>query len=420
MSENIPVHFGKTNNRRWIAIIAMVFIAIIVINIGLRIASMIATKKETLREAIPVVMTMIVQKGTGHEQIILPGNVQAWHEATIYARTDGYIKKWYVDIGAKVKKGELLAEIEAPELDAQLRQATANLNTAIVNNQLAQSTAKRWANLLKTDSVSKQEADEKMSTAAALKAEVIAAQANLDRLKELVGFERVVAPFDGTIISRTTDTGALINAGSSSNGVALFKIAQTDTLRVYVNVPQNYSSQIKPDMTVKLRFAEHPGEEFVATLVETAKAIDPATRTMLTQFKVNNDDNRLFAGSYAEVIFSFPVPSQTIRLPVNALLFQAAGLEVATVNQEQRVVLKPITINRDFGSEVEIASGLAFGERVILNPSDSIVDGEKVEIFIPKNKNPSTKGSNPTSDLKLKSTLPHLTLNHENTAMVRE
>lgn len=345
-----------------------------------RIYDAVVLRKQTLINALPVVTTLTVKKGSGVDEIVLPGNVLAWHEATIYARTNGYIKKWYVDIGSHVKKGELLAEIETPELDAQLRQAEADLNTAIANNQLAQSTAKRWINLLKSDSVSKQETDEKISSAAALNAVVIASRANLERLKQLVSFERVIAPFDGTITSRTTDIGSLINAGSSTDGVALFKIAQTDLLRVYVKIPQNYSTRITRDMTVNLRFTEHPGKLFPATLVETAQAIDPLTRTLLAQFKVNNKDNQLLAGSYAEVLFSFPVSPLTVRLPVNTLLFRSEGLQVATVDSNQCVVLKPITVTRDFGTEVEVRSGINPGDQVIVNPSDSILNGEKVRI----------------------------------------
>lgn len=357
-------------------VIALILLVVICI----RIYAAITLKKETLSQAIPVVNVIAAQKGGGTEPIILPGNVQAWHEATIYARTSGYIKKWYVDIGSHVKGGQLLAEIETPELDAQLRQAEADLNTAIANNNLAQSTALRWANLLKSHSVSKQEADEKTSSASALKAIVIASQANVDRLKQLVSFERIVAPFDGVITSRTTDIGSLINAGSSTTGVALFQIVQSNPLRIYVRVPQTYSSRITPNMVVSLSFAEHPGQKFSAKLLETSQALDPVTRTLLAQFVVENKEGTLLAGGYTEVTFTLPVPATEIRLPVNTLLFRAEGLSIAVVDKNNKVVLKPVKISRDFGSEVEVQSGIQPGEKIIINPPDSLVSGQSVRI----------------------------------------
>lgn len=370
---------NEKQKKRLIIVLSTLCLFVLIV-ISLRIYASIVLRKETNANLLPTVTVIAAPQVTGSEHIILPGNVEAWHEATIYARTNGYIKKWYVDIGSHVKKGDLLAIIETPELDAQYRQAQAELNTAIANNNLAQSTAKRWLHLLKTDSVSKQEADEKVSSAAALKAVVISAQANVDRLKELVGFERVMAPFDGVITSRTTDIGSLINAGSSSTSVALFKLSQTNPLRVYVKIPQNYTSRIKAKMTVNLSFAEHPGQVFPAKLVETAQAIDPDTLTLLAQFSAENKEGLLLPGGYTEVAFNLPVLPQTIRLPVNTLLFRAEGLQVATLDKDNRVVLKSITISRDFGSEVEVQSGIKPGERIIINPPDSIVNGEQVQV----------------------------------------
>ncbi|EHL29446.1 hypothetical protein LDG_8407 [Legionella drancourtii LLAP12] len=285
-----------------------------------------------------------------------------------------------MDIGSHVKAGDLLAEIETPELNAQKRQAAADLNTAIANNKLAQSTAKRWINLLKTDSVSKQETDEKVSAAQALQAAMSSAKANLDRLTELVGFERVIAPFDGIITARATDIGALINSGSSTTAKPLFRIAQTNPLRIYVKVPQNYSARITSNLVVSLHFAEHPGQEFPAKLLDTAKAIDPTTRTLLAQFTAENKDEVLLPGGYTEVWFSLSLPPHTVRIPVNTLLFRAQGLQVATVDKDQKIVLKSVTINRDFGAEVEIATGVTPGERIVINPPDSITDGEVVRV----------------------------------------
>lgn len=335
---------------------------------------------ETKTRAVPIVATIIVKPGPATEEIILPGNVQAWHEATIYARTSGYIKKWFVDIGSKVKAGDLLALIESPEIDAQLQQAEADLKTAIANEGLAQSTAKRWVNLLKTDSVSKQETDEKVSTAKAMVATVNAAKANRDRLQQLVSFEKVIAPFDGIISSRTTDIGALINAGSGTAAAPLFHLVQSDPIRIYVQIPQTYASQIKPNMTVSLHFSEHPGKSFPAKLYQTANAIDPNTRTLLAQFTAPNPNGLLLSGGYTEVHFKMPMPVHLVRIPVNALLFRAEGLQVGLIGPDNKVKLQKVTISRDFGSEVEVNTGLKPGDRIILNPSDSLSNGQKVRL----------------------------------------
>lgn len=369
----------KSSNHHITIVIALISLFVLIV-VCFRIYAAIVLRNQTQFNAVPVVATISPKQVTGTEKIILPGNVQAWHEATIYARTNGYVKKWYVDIGSHVKKGDLLAVIETPELDAQYAQAKADLNTAIANRNLAQSTAKRWLNLLKTDSVSKQETDEKVSSSIALQAVVASAQANVERLKELVGFEQVIAPFDGVITSRTTDIGALINAGGSLTGVALFKLSQTDPLRIYVDIPQNYSSRITPNMAVSLTFAEHPGQVFPAKLIETAQAIDPASFTLLAQFCAENKKGILLPGGYTEVTFNFPVLATTVRLPVNALLFRAEGLQVAIVDKNNKVVLKSIKISRDFGSEVEIESGINPKDKIIINPPDSILAGEQVRV----------------------------------------
>jgi RND family efflux transporter MFP subunit len=335
---------------------------------------------ETNTQAIPIVASYIVKPGPATEEIILPGNVQAWHEATIYARTNGYIKKWYVDIGSKVKAGDLLAVIESPEVDAQLQQAEADLRTAIANEGLAQSTAKRWVSLLKTDSVSKQETDEKVSTAQAMVATVNAAKANRDRLLQLVGFEKVIAPFNGIISSRTTDIGSLINAGSGTTAVPLFHLVQSDPIRIYVQIPQTYASQVTSNMIVSLHFSEHPGKSFPAKLFQTANAIDPNTRTLLAQFTAPNPNDLLLPGGYTEVHFKMPMSVHLVRIPVNTLLFRAEGLQVGVIDSNNKVSLRKVTISRDFGNEVEISTGLQSGDRIILNPSDSLYNGQVVRL----------------------------------------
>lgn len=379
MTNRMHAPTNKSSNHHVTILVALISLFVLIV-IGCRIYAAIVLRNETQFNAVPVVATISPKQVTGTEKIILPGNVHAWHEATIYARTNGYVKKWYVDIGSHVKKGDLLAVIETPELDAQYAQAKADLKTAKANRDLAQSTAKRWLNLLKTDSVSKQETDEKVSSSIALQAIVASAQANVDRLKELVSFEQVIAPFDGVITSRTTDIGALINAGSSLNGIALFKLSQTDPLRIYVDIPQNYSSRITANMTVSLAFAEHPGQVFPAKLVETAQAINPTSFTLLAQFCAENKKGILLPGGYTEVTFQFPVLATTVRLPVNTLLFRAEGLQVAIVDKDNKVLLKSIKISRDFGSEVEIESGITPQDKIIINPPDSILAGEQVRV----------------------------------------
>ena len=305
--------------------------------------------------------------------------MRAWHEANVYARTNGYVKSWMVDIGGRVKTNDLLALIESPEVDAQLRQAYADVRNAKANYLLAAVTAKRWVKLLKTDSVSKQETDEKVSAEKATYAILASARANLQRLSDLVGFERVNAPFDGIITSRTTDIGALINSGSTPN-VPLFHIVQADPLRIYVRVPQNYASRITRDMIVTLHFSQNPDKVYSAKLVETAKAINLNTRTLLTQFETDNKDYKILPGGYTEVRFAMPVPDQIVQLPVNTLLFRAQGMQVATIDGDNKVKLIKINISRDFGTYVEVNSGVTAGESIILNPSDSIFDGQQVRI----------------------------------------
>lgn len=380
MLKKIQLQLTDKRHRRYV-ITSSIFLLIVLVLIILRVQAALALRQRTQAAAVTVVGTLIAKQERGTDKFILPGNVWAWHEAPIFARTDGYVKQWYVDIGSHVKAGDLLAEIETPELNAQKRQAAADLNTAIANNKLAQSTAKRWVNLLKTDSVSKQETDEKVSAAQALQAAMSSAKANLDRLTELVGFERVIAPFEGVITARATDIGALINSGSSTTAKPLFRIAQTNPLRIYVKVPQNYSARITPNLVVSLHFSEHPGQAFPAKLLDTAKAIDPTTRTLLAQFTAENKDEVLLPGGYTEVWFSLPLPPHTVRIPVNTLLFRAQGLQVATVDKDHKIALKSVTINRDFGAEVEIATGVIMpGERIVINPPDSITNGEVVRV----------------------------------------
>jgi RND family efflux transporter MFP subunit len=346
-----------------------------------RVWASITLHRSTDNNAVQFVNTFHAKKIPMDEHLILPGSLAAWHESPIYARTSGYIKQWTVDIGYKVSKGALLAVIETPELDAQLRQAEADLNATIAQNELAQLTAVRWVNLLKSDSVSKQETADKVHAAKALSAKVTAQRAERDRLRELVGFEQVTAPFSGIISARGIDIGDLINAGNNASAKPLFKVVQTDKLRLYVKIPELYSSRITSKMTVNLTFEEHPGHVFKAQLLKTAGAIDPKTRTLLAEFIVHNHDGDLLPGSFTEVTFSISSPPHGVLLPVNALLFRKEGLQIAVVDKNNKVVLKNIRIYRDLGSEVEIASHINAGEPIIINPPDSIYHGETVRVI---------------------------------------
>ena len=328
---------------------------------------------------MPTVVTVTAQRSTLGEDLVLPGAVQAYIEAPIYARTSGYLRSWNTDIGTPVIKGQSLAEIDTPEVDQQLAQAQADLATARANEALSNTTNVRWQGLLATESVSKQDADEKSGDAAAKKAAADSATANLARLHDLESFKRVTAPFTGVITARNTDIGALINAGQSA-GSELFRIADTRKLRIYVRVPEAYASVTKPGLEAELRFAEHPNRGFSARTVRTSNALDPTLRTLQVELELDNAKGEVFPGAYAEVHFKLATRADTLRLPANTVLFRAAGLQVATVDDQQRVRLKSIVQGRDFGNIIEVLSGLEPNERVVLNPPDSISDGVQVRI----------------------------------------
>jgi RND family efflux transporter MFP subunit len=378
-------HQGKPARRWWIAVLAFVIVvAIVVSGILPRIHARAALDKETAEMAIPTVSVVRPKRGAPVQEVVLPANVQAYIDAPIYARTNGYLKRWYADIGAHVKAGQLLADIETPEVDQQLRQARADLATAQANLNLSQITANRYEDLLKTDSVSKQETDNAAGDFAAKQATVQSAQANVRRLEELQAFEKIYAPFDGVITARNTDIGALIDSGSSGGSrTELFHIAQPDKLRVYVNVPEAYSQAAKPGLTANLVLSEFPGRLFQGTLVRTAEAIDQSTRTLLVEIRVNNPTNTLLSGAYAEVHLKLPTATSALILPVNTLLFRSEGLRVAAITDGKHAELKPITLGHDFGSEVEVVAGLAGDESIVVNPPDSIVSAEEVRIAQP-------------------------------------
>ena len=353
------------------------------LGIGLRAIQYFALRQATNAQAALTVATIKATKSSKTVELVLPGNVIAWHETTIYARTNGYVVRWLVDFGSHVKKGDLLAEITTPEVNAELRQAVAEVKTAEANYNLAQISANRWRNLWKTDSVSKQEMEEKVSNEQTTAATLMSARANRDRLRELVGFERVVAPFDGVIMSRTTDIGRLINAGSSGP-VPLFRMVQANPLRVYIKIPEYFSGHITSRISAVLSFHQLPGKTFAATLLNTAEAIDPATRTLLVQLKVNNPHYELLAGSFAEVHLKLPTINAVI-LPVNTLIFREHGMQVATIDADNKAVIKSITIGKDFGDAVEVVSGILPNEPIILNPPDSLLNNQKVRVIAVNN-----------------------------------
>jgi RND family efflux transporter MFP subunit len=319
----------------------------------------------------------------------LPAEVQPFTQASIHARASGYLKNWFVDIGQSVTNGQLLAEIDTPELDSQLAQAQAELDQANANLALAKTTADRWTELLKTASVSEQETVEKTADYTLKQADVEAARANVQRLEDLKNFDRVTAPFDGTVTLRNTDIGALISADS---GPELFRVAQTDPLRVYVRVPQQFIHAIVPGQKAELTFQESPGRVFPATVTRTAGAVDTSSRTLQVELQVANPHNEIFAGSYAQVRFDeIPTAANVLVLSDNALIFRAQGMQVAVLDKDNKVQLRSVKLGRDFGNTVEVLAGLNADDRVIVNPPDSIADGMEVQVEPPAETNSAAK-----------------------------
>jgi len=370
------------SKKQWVvAVVAFLIVAAVVISgIVPRVRARATLRNETNQLAVPTVIVAKPKGSAPGQEVILPANVQAFRDAPIYARTNGYLKRWYADIGTHVKAGQLLAEIETPEVDQQLHQARADVSTAEANTHLSEITSSRYEGLLKSDSVSQQDVDNAKGDYAAKRAILQSSQANLKRLEELQSFEKIMAPFDGVITARNTDIGQLINSGSSTGPKSeLFHIAAPGVLRVYVNVPEVYSRSTKPGLKADLILAEYPGRRFEGTLVRTADAIDQSTRTLLVEIQVNNPTGELLTGSYTEVHLKLPGDISTFTIPVNTLLFRSEGLRVAVV-KDGKANLVPVTLGRDFGSEVEVLTGLNGDEQLIVNPPDSIVSGQQVRI----------------------------------------
>jgi RND family efflux transporter MFP subunit len=334
-------------------------------------------RSEARADSAPSVSIVHPKLGAPTSELILPGSVEAFIETPVYARTNGYLKRWYFDIGARVAAGQLLAEIETPEVDQQLSQARAELNTARANFELARSTADRWQFLQKTDSVSRQETDEKLGDLRAKQATLDAVAANVKRLEETQSFQKVFAPFAGVITARNTDTGALINAGSSGAGKELFHLAAIARLRVFVAVPQVNSATAVPGALADVTLAERPGRTYRGRLARTANSIEPASRTLRVEVDVENPDGSLLPGSYVQVHLKLPGLAHAVTVPVSATLFRSEGLNVAAV-RDGHVVLVPISVGRDYGNELEVTSGLKPGEALIINPPDALVNGQAV------------------------------------------
>ena len=382
---NVEVRERSPKNsspKHWLSLAIAVIVVAALLGSGIwsRVKARNTLNAQTDQAALTAVSVVSPKLTAPADELILPGNVQPFITSPIYSRTNGYLKKWYFDIGAHVKAGQLLAVIETPEVDQQLQQARSNLLTAQANLELASITKTRYQGLLKSNAVAQQDVDNAVGTFNANKAIVEADKAAVEQYSALVSFEKVYAPFDGVITARNTDIGDLITSGSSG-GVKtdLFHIAQPGMLRVYVNVPEEYSQGIKTGMTADLVLAEFPGRKFKGKLVRTAEAINMTTRTLLIEVDVANPAGTLLTGSYAEVHLAVPTQASTFLLPVNILLFRSEGLRVGVV-KDGKVVLTPLTPGHDFGNEIEIVSGLKANDQVIINPPDSIVSGQAVQI----------------------------------------
>lgn len=339
-----------------------------------------ALAEETEASAVPTVAVIHPTSEAGEEDLVLPGTMQAYVESPIYARTNGYLQKWYHDIGTRVPKGELLADIDTPEVDQQLSQARADLNTAQANANLSKITMARYQDLIKTDGVSKQEVDNAVGDYEAKAATVKSAEANVRRLEELESFKHVYAPFAGVITKRNIDIGTLINAGNGGAQQELFTLAQTDPIRVYLNVPEQNAPSVRAGLGAFLDLTQYPGQTFRGKVVRTAEAIDLNSRTLLTEVDVPNKNGQLFPGGYAQVHLEVKVAAARVQVPVNALLFRAEGLRAVVVDSSHKVRLRPLVIGRDFGTSLEVLQGVAADDWIVVNPADSLDEGESVRV----------------------------------------
>ena len=378
-----------------IVVVLLVVVAVLVITgIVPRLRASRALAAETNELAAPTVLVVQPKQGAPSQEIVLPGNIEAFVDSPIFARTNGYLKRWYFDIGSHVKQGQLLADIESPEIDHELSQAQADLGTALANQHLSEITANRFSDLLKQDAVSQQDTDNAVNDLVARKTAVKSAQANVDRLGQLVAFEKVYAPFDGVVTARNTDIGQLIDSGAAGGQArSLFQMAALNRLRVFINVPQIYSQAATPGLTADLMFAEFPGRRFQGKLVRTSRAIDPTSRTLNVEVDVDNAKGELFPGAYAEVHLKLKDGMRpTLIVPVSALIFRREGLQIAVAKSDNTAELVSITLGRDFGDVAEVTTGLTGQERVITNPPDSIIDGERLNVQVETRRATSAAG----------------------------
>jgi len=371
---------GARRSLRWIgALLLLAAIAVVVTGLVTRRAQSTVLHERAEALAVPTVIARPPAAAGKASVLELPARLEAWSRAPIYARVSGYLKRWDVDIGTVVQADQVLAEIETPELDQQLLQAQAELNTARTNAAVAATTAARWRGLLPSDSVSRQEVEEKNGDLAAKQSQVRALQANLERVQALKRFNRITAPFGGVITARNTDVGALISVGGAA-GSELFVVSDTSRLRVYVNVPQTYAALLRTGNTANLTVPEHRGVTYAATLLSSAQAINAGSGSMLVQLAVDNAAGELLAGGFATVAFDLPRDDKAFSIPPGALIFNKAGLRVATVGDDDRVVMKPVTVARDLGASIEIATGLLPTDRVIESPPDGLEEGDLVRV----------------------------------------
>jgi len=375
-------HSRKKGSRLFMILFlaVLVLVALGALTLFQRRAQYQALAKETEVLAIPTVAVMHPAIESAEEDLVLPGTMQPYVESPIYARTSGYLKKWYRDIGSRVRQGELLTDIDTPEVDQQLMQARADLNTAKANARLSEITAARYGELIKTDGVSKQEVDNAAGDFEAKRAIVQSSEANVRRLEELESFKHIYAPFSGVITRRNVDTGTLVNAGNGGASQQLFFLAQTDPLRVYVNVPETYAPSIHAGLSAFLELTQYPGQKFQGKVVRTAEAIDPGTRTLLTEIDVPNHEGALLPGGYAQTHLQIKVTGSRLVVPVNALLFRSEGLRAVAVDANHRTHLKQLTIGRDYGTTLEVLQGLEPNDWIVLNPADSLEEGQEVRV----------------------------------------
>ena len=368
---------GKAGRIAGVALMLLLVTAA-AIGFAIRLGERRALGKETESLAVPNVIVIQPKAAPPQEEIVLPSSLEAFTESPIYARTNGYLAHWYKDIGSKVQKGTLLADIETPEIDQELMQARAARDQAEAQLRLAKTSADRWETLRKMDAVAQQETDERSSGYTQGQAALASATANVRRLEQLESFKHVYAPFAGTITKRNTDIGALINAGNSGMNQELFVVALVNPIRVYVDVPEIYAPSVRRGVNASIELPSLPGQRFTGSVARTADAIDPGTRTLRTEIDVPNSDGKLLPGSYAQVHFGVHVATTRLSVPVNALLFRSEGPRAAVVGSDGKVHLKPVVIGRDYGTDVEILGGLKTSESIVLNPSDSLEEGQPV------------------------------------------